>query len=93
MLTRMPPPSAAEGVQGAAVVICFMSRKYQLSANCQLELKFGAGPPSRIVTCPAVLCVPQRSLGHGRRVAVTPPTPTYPVPPQLGRLAYRSFRS
>ena len=27
-------------LQGAAVVICFMSRKYQLSENCKLELKF-----------------------------------------------------
>ncbi len=32
--------AVAEGVQGAAVVICFMSRKYQLSDNCKLELKF-----------------------------------------------------
>eukprot|EP01048_Picozoa_sp_COSAG05_P015061 COSAG05_NODE_1770_length_4114_cov_1.871113_2_plen_673_part_00 len=32
--------SMAQGVQGAAVVICFMSRKYQSSDNCKLELKF-----------------------------------------------------
>ena len=32
--------SMAEGVQGAACVICFMTQKYQDSENCQLELKF-----------------------------------------------------
>jgi hypothetical protein len=32
--------SMAEGVQGAACVICFMSAAYQESANCKLELKF-----------------------------------------------------
>ena len=32
--------SMAEGVQGAAVVICFMSNAYQNSENCRLELKF-----------------------------------------------------
>jgi hypothetical protein len=32
--------SMAEGVQGAACVICFMSPAYQESANCKLELKF-----------------------------------------------------
>jgi hypothetical protein len=32
--------SMAAAVQGAAVVICFMSRQYQLSPNCKLELKF-----------------------------------------------------
>jgi hypothetical protein len=30
----------AEGVQGAACVICFMTQAYQDSANCNLELKF-----------------------------------------------------
>ena len=30
----------AEGVQGAACVICFMTQAYQDSANCKLELKF-----------------------------------------------------
>jgi hypothetical protein len=30
----------AEGVQGAAFVICFMTQAYQDSANCNLELKF-----------------------------------------------------
>ena len=32
--------SMAEGVQGAAMVICFMTQPYQDSENCQLELKF-----------------------------------------------------
>jgi hypothetical protein len=32
--------SMAEGVQGAACVVCFMSQAYQDSANCKLELKF-----------------------------------------------------
>jgi hypothetical protein len=33
--------SMAEGVQGAACIIAFMTQKYQDSENCQLELKFG----------------------------------------------------
>ena len=32
--------SMAEGVQGAACVICFMTQAYQDSTNCKLELKF-----------------------------------------------------
>ena len=32
--------SMAEGVQGAACVLCFMTQAYQDSANCKLELKF-----------------------------------------------------
>eukprot|EP01048_Picozoa_sp_COSAG05_P005356 COSAG05_NODE_315_length_11604_cov_8.336375_6_plen_1129_part_00 len=32
--------SMAEGVSNASVVVCFMSAKYQESANCMLELKF-----------------------------------------------------
>ena len=32
--------SMAEGVQGARVIVCFMSPAYQESANCNLELKF-----------------------------------------------------
>lgn len=32
--------SMAEGVQGAACVVCFMTQAYQDSANCKLELKF-----------------------------------------------------
>lgn len=32
--------SMAEGVQGAACVICFMTQAYQDSSNCKLELKF-----------------------------------------------------
>ena len=32
--------SMAEGVENAAVVICFMNQSYQESENCQLELKF-----------------------------------------------------
>jgi tetratricopeptide (TPR) repeat protein len=32
--------AVAQGVQGAAVVICFLSQQYQLSENCKLELKF-----------------------------------------------------
>ena len=32
--------SMAEGVQGAACVVCFMTPAYQDSANCKLELKF-----------------------------------------------------
>jgi len=30
----------AEGVQGAACVVCFMTHAYQDSANCKLELQF-----------------------------------------------------
>ena len=32
--------SMAEGVEKAAVIICFMNANYQNSENCQLELKF-----------------------------------------------------
>jgi hypothetical protein len=32
--------SMAEGVQGAACVVCFMTKAYQSSGNCKLELKF-----------------------------------------------------
>jgi hypothetical protein len=32
--------SMAAGVSNASVVVCFMSQKYQESANCKLELKF-----------------------------------------------------
>ena len=32
--------SMAEGVAGAACIICFMTQAYQDSANCKLELKF-----------------------------------------------------
>lgn len=32
--------SMAEGVQGAACVVCFMTQAYQDSTNCKLELKF-----------------------------------------------------
>eukprot|EP01047_Picozoa_sp_COSAG01_P016832 COSAG01_NODE_874_length_12972_cov_15.914343_5_plen_250_part_00 len=32
----------AEGVQNAAVVVCFMTKQYQDSKNCALELKFAA---------------------------------------------------
>eukprot|EP01052_Picozoa_sp_SAG31_P067364 SAG31_NODE_26155_length_447_cov_1.051724_1_plen_116_part_10 len=32
--------SMADGVQNAAVVLAFMTRKYQDSDNCKLELKF-----------------------------------------------------
>lgn len=32
--------SMAEGVQNAAVVVCFMTKRYQESANCKLELQF-----------------------------------------------------
>ena len=32
--------SMAEGLQGAACLLCFMSQAYQDSANCKLELKF-----------------------------------------------------
>eukprot|EP01047_Picozoa_sp_COSAG01_P027193 COSAG01_NODE_1786_length_9231_cov_19.575276_4_plen_57_part_00 len=39
----------AEGVQGACVVVCFMSAKYQSSENCKLELKF-----ARQTGCPIV---------------------------------------
>ena len=31
--------SMAEGVSGAAVVVCFMSTSYESSNNCKLELK------------------------------------------------------
>jgi hypothetical protein len=30
--------SMAEGVTGAAVIVAFMTRAYELSENCQLEL-------------------------------------------------------
>jgi hypothetical protein len=30
----------ADGLQGAACLICFMTHAYQDSANCKLELKF-----------------------------------------------------
>jgi hypothetical protein len=32
--------SMAEGVQGAACILCFMTQAYQDSTNCKLELKF-----------------------------------------------------
>merc|ERR1719272_1159826 len=32
--------SMAEGLQGAACVVCFMTQAYQDSANCKLELQF-----------------------------------------------------
>lgn len=32
--------SMAEGVRNAACVICFMSKMYEKSDNCALELKF-----------------------------------------------------
>ena len=32
--------SMAEGVRNAACVVCFMTKKYQDSSNCALELKF-----------------------------------------------------
>ena len=37
----------AQGVEGACCVVCFMCQAYQLSSNCQLELKFSkqAGLP------------------------------------------------
>eukprot|EP01046_Picozoa_sp_COSAG06_P097813 COSAG06_NODE_43910_length_368_cov_0.535316_1_plen_110_part_01 len=34
--------SMAEGVQHAAVIVCFMSQQYEDSKNCALELKFAA---------------------------------------------------
>jgi hypothetical protein len=39
--------SMAEGVQGAAAIVCFMTDEYKESRNCQLELKFAqqAGVP------------------------------------------------
>jgi hypothetical protein len=39
--------SMAEGVQGAAAMVCFMSNEYKDSRNCQLEAKFAqqAGVP------------------------------------------------
>jgi hypothetical protein len=43
----------AAGVQGAAVVICFMSPAYQSSANCKLELKFAR--QSGVPIVPAML--------------------------------------
>ena len=35
--------SMARGVSNAACVVCFMTQKYQDSANCALELKVGLG--------------------------------------------------
>ena len=41
--------SMAQGVQGAAVVVCFMSKTYQTSENCKLELKFAQQTGTPIV--------------------------------------------
>ena len=43
--------SMAAGVQGAGVVVCFMSQQYQDSANCKLELKFAQQSGMAIVPC------------------------------------------
>ena len=45
--------SMAEGVTGAAVVLCFMSQDYQDSENCKLELKFArqTGVPIVPIMC------------------------------------------
>ncbi len=41
--------SMAEGVSNAAVVVCFMSQKYQDSENCKLELRFAKQTGKAIV--------------------------------------------
>ena len=45
--------SMAEGVTGAALVICFMSQQYQESTNCKLELQFArqTGVPVLPIMC------------------------------------------
>ena len=43
--------SMAAGVQGAGVVVCFMSQQYQDSENCKLELKFAQQSGMAIVPC------------------------------------------
>jgi hypothetical protein len=41
--------SMAQGVQKAAVLLCFMSRTYQISENCKLELQFARQTGTPIV--------------------------------------------
>ena len=43
--------SMAEGVQGAACVVCFMTQAYHDSANCKLELKFAQQSGVPIIPC------------------------------------------
>jgi hypothetical protein len=43
-ITLMPLPSAAEGVQGAAAVVVFMSQAYSHSENCKLEVQEPRSP-------------------------------------------------
>ena len=53
--------AVAQGVQGAAVVICFLSQQYQLSENCKLELKFACQTGIPIV--PVMLEATVRKVG------------------------------
>ncbi|CAF5028445.1 unnamed protein product, partial [Rotaria socialis] len=41
----------AEGVQGAEVIVCFLTAKYQASTNCQQELQFARDSKVSIVLC------------------------------------------
>jgi hypothetical protein len=41
----------AEGVQGAEVIVCFLTAKYQASPNCQQELQFARDSKVPIVAC------------------------------------------
>lgn len=43
--------SMADGVQGADVVVCFLTAKYQESKNCQQELQFARDCKVPIVPC------------------------------------------
>ena len=54
--------SMAEGVSGAAVVVCFMSTSYESSNNCKLELKFTA--QSGIPIVPVMITEGYRASGE-----------------------------
>ena len=41
----------AEGVQGAEVIVCFLTAKYQASTNCQQELQIARDSKVPIVPC------------------------------------------
>ena len=43
--------SMAEGVQGAEVIVCFLTAKYQDSPNCQQEMQFARDSKVPIVPC------------------------------------------
>lgn len=73
--------SMAEGVQGARVIVCFMSQPYQDSANCKLELKFAqqSGKPivpvKMVPEFEATGCVLSRlPLHQSTAASLLPPT-------------------